>query len=210
MHKSKFFKIFLSIAITIAFSLSFFNTENNALAKGSSKYSGEELYKGIVFGQDEIGKKLVSNNEEYTKMNSPETKKFLNGLTEYINQKDSSYFSNLKNAVDNNDPNKTLKLLQSSGKYFDQYLEKTNAENKPKDGTANRCGVAAVCVAAVAAGVYNYAVAVQAGAVVQVGYAVWALKTKTVNNATRSTDSLNQSNNPEQEVAKVLKIINEG
>ncbi|MHB7940890.1 sporulation delaying protein family toxin [Staphylococcus capitis] len=204
MHNSKLFKIFLSITITIAFSLSFFNTENNATAKGNSKYSGEELYKGIVFGQDEIGRKLVSNNEEYTKMNSPETKEFLNGLTKYIKQKDSSYFSNLKNAVDNNDPNKTLKLLQSSGKYFDQYLEKTNAENKPKDGTANRCGVAAV-----AAGVYNYVVAVQAGAVVQVGYAVWALKTKAVNNATRSSDSLNQSNNPEQEVAKVLKIINE-
>ncbi|MEJ7185405.1 sporulation delaying protein family toxin [Staphylococcus epidermidis] len=201
MHKSKFLKVFLSITITLAFSLSFFNFENSAKAKGSSKYSGEELYKGIVFGQDEIGKKLVSNKEEYKKMNSPETKEFLNGLTKYIKQKDSSYFSNLKNAVDSNDPNKTLSLLQSSGKYFDQYLEKNNAENKPKDGTANRCGVAA--------GVYNYAVAVQAGAVVQVGYAVWALKTKTVNNATRSSDSLNQSNNPEQEVAKVLKILNE-
>lgn len=142
-------------------------------------------------------------------MNSPETKEFVNDLTKYIKGKDSSYFSNLKKAINSNDPNKTLDLLQSSGKYFDQYLEKTNAENEPKEGASPRCGVAAVCVAAVAAGVYNYVVAVQAGAVVQVGYAVWALKTKAVNNATKSSDSLNQSNNPEQEVAKVLKIINE-
>lgn len=209
MQKSKFLKVFLSIVVTLAFSLSFYNLENSVLAKNSTEYSGEELYKGIVFGQDEIGRKLVSNDEEYKKMNSPKTKEFVNDLTEYIKGKDSSYFSNLKKAINSNDPNKTLELLQSSGKYFDQYLKKVNAENEANQGVSPQCGVAAVCVAAVAAGLYNYVVAVQAGAVVQVGYAVWALKTATVNNATKSSNSLNQSSNPEREVAKVLKLINE-
>lgn len=209
MQKSKSLKVFLSIVVTLAFSLSFFNIENNILAKNSTEYSGEELYKGIVFGQDEIGKKLVSNDEEYKKMNAPKTKEFVNDFTEYIKGKDSSYFSNLKKAVNSNDPKKTLDLLQSSGKYFDQYLKKVNAENEPKDGVTRECGVAAVCVAAVAAGLYNYVVAVQAGAVVQVGVAVWALKTASVNNLNESSNSLNQSSNPEREVANVLKLINE-
>ena len=207
MYKSKVLKVSLSFILVLSFTLSFFN-KNNIQSSTNPKYSGEELYKGIVFGQGEIGKKLVSNKAEYKKMNSPETKDFLNGLTQYIKEHDSSYFSKLKNAIDNNDPNKSLKLLQSSGKYFDQYLEKTKGSKADQRGVSSRCGAVAVCVAAVVAGVYNYAVAVQAGAVIQVGYAVWALKTKAVNNATRSTNSLNGSNNAEQEMVKVLNLIN--
>lgn len=210
MYNSKIFIVFLSTVLVVSSLIMFFDRSEVVYAKKDSGYSGEELYKGIVFGQDEIGRKLVSNDDEYKRMNSPETKKFLNGLVEYIKSKDSVYFSNLKIAVENNDPNETLKLLQSSGKYFDEYLNKLGSDAKTQEGPGFRCGFAAVCVAAVVAGVYNYVVAVQAGVALQVGYAVWALKTKAVNNATklRSSDSLNRSTNPEQEVVRVLKVIN--
>jgi SdpC family antimicrobial peptide len=193
MTLKKGFKLLVAIVVLVATlpSLSFAQTT-------SKDYSGVELYKGIVFGQGEVGKKIITDKKLYEQMNSEGSKKFVNELVDYIKSQNPSYFDELKAAIDKKDATISLELLQSSGKYFDEYLESMSVNNVAEP---DACGLVAVCGAAVVLAVYNYVVVVQAAAAGQVAYAAWALKTKVVNNLTNGTEI------PEAEMAKILSAF---
>lgn len=188
MYKAKIliFIMFLIVGIT--------TSPNSKNVTAKSNLTGVEIYTGIVFGQGSLGKKVITNQTEYKKMNSRKSVEFVKQYVQFIKLKNPNYFNKLKKSFDTKNATESLKLLQSSGVYFDAFTKtNTNESNL-------LCGVVAVCGAAVVAAVYNYVVFVQAGVVLQVGYAAWALKTKAVKNSTSNI-------NPEAELAKILKSI---
>lgn len=196
--KSSGFKIGIIIALLLAV----ITPQTNYVgANTAPEYSGEELYKGIIFGQGEFGKEIITNQEEYEKMNNKESIEFSNNFVDFIKEKNPTYFDELQKSIYDKDATLSLNMLETSGKYFDEYIEGFEVEEQGPSSRA--CGIVAVCGAAVVLGAYNYVVVVQAVAAVQVGVAAWALKTKAVSNV--STRSMNAD--PEAEMASVLNSL---
>ncbi|PTH08611.1 hypothetical protein BU618_11620, partial [Staphylococcus capitis] len=82
------------LCITAAFI--YFPTKNETHA---STYSGEQLYRGIMFGQGKVGEKLPKIWEKKVRdsaNNDDRNKKIINDSVSYIKKKDPKYFNNLE------------------------------------------------------------------------------------------------------------------
>lgn len=117
-------------------------------------------------------------------------------------------------AINSKDPNKSLQILRESNVYFEKFISsknnyKTLNTQNGEERAISPCGVVAVCVAAVAVAGYNYVVAVQAVAGFQVAYKAWALKSKITTYGSIKKDPLNATENPEEEMVKVMDLIYE-
>lgn len=196
----KFNKSFLvKIFIVSLMLLSLFNpVTQQTNAATQNQYSGEELYRGIIFGQGEFGKEVITDTVEYEKMNSAESIEFVDKYIAYIKEKDPLYFKKLETTLYSKNATRSLAMLQNSGKQFDAFLEQFEV---PEPEVSPSCSIAACGVVVVVVG-YSYVVVVQAVAAVQVGYAAWALKTKAVNNLKSG-----EVYDDEKELAKILNIL---
>ncbi|MBK3495579.1 hypothetical protein JFL43_12085 [Viridibacillus sp. YIM B01967] len=189
--KSFFLAILLLLGVTTPL------TSKEISAKSS--FTGEEIYKGIIFGQGEFGKKIITNEKEFNEMNSDESIKFANKYVDSIKSKDSSYFNNLKEVIESKNATASLELLQSSGKYFDSFTEQSKVTQS--GGLTSGCLVL-YCHVVLTNSNNKYVVIGNAKKGVQVGYAAWALKTAAVKNLSESN-----SKDPEVELANILAAI---
>ncbi|MBD8027523.1 sporulation delaying protein family toxin [Ureibacillus sp. Re31] len=140
-------------------------------------YSGEEYFKGLMFGQGEVGEIIssqISDDELTKKAKSKEGEKAAAAIVEYIEEVDPTYFDELKSSIENKDPNKLVETLAEGEKLIVSYAEdsgnKTEVLTEEDVVTPQACGPT-VCVLVVVAGVYLYVGGVQ-GVVLQTGAAI--------------------------------------
>lgn len=164
------------LMITILVPASFAKTTSYSSA---TALTGEEYFRGLMFGQGEVGKIVSSQlqDKELTKKaNSEEGEKAISAIVEYIKEEDPTYFDELKNSIEKQDPKKLVNTLAKGEELIVSFGEKSQTEVLTKEDVApNACGPT-VCVLVVVAGVYLYvggvnAVVLQTGAAVTTG--VW-------------------------------------
>ncbi|PEK57862.1 sporulation delaying protein family toxin [Bacillus wiedmannii] len=132
----KFNKVFMSVtAATLCLTGVGFTSLPAAQAAQvkSFEYSGEEIFKGFVFGQGDIGKGLsgVFSKPALQEFNKKEMKEFANLMVKRINEKDPGFFKELQKATYSKNPQKVDELLSKAGKIVQNDL--SDAEGKLND-----------------------------------------------------------------------------
>ncbi|PTH49769.1 sporulation delaying protein family toxin [Staphylococcus capitis] len=158
------------LCITAAFI--YFPTKNETHA---STYSGEQLYRGIMFGQGKVGEKLPKIWEKKVRdsaNNDDRNKKIINDSVSYIKKKDPKYFNNLEEASKKGNKKDIEKQLNVGGNYFGEFVEKNNLIDKANNEAQKGFRCAAYPYYAVA--VFGAAVAVTHAAAVTAGGAAVA------------------------------------
>ncbi|PTH60927.1 sporulation delaying protein family toxin, partial [Staphylococcus arlettae] len=89
-------------------------------------------FKGYVFAQGEVGKKLDSKfkSSMVERLNDKDSKEFVNKTMEKMEQEDPEYFNNLQSAVYEKDPVKVDKLVTKGGKSAEQIVNKENGSKE--------------------------------------------------------------------------------
>ncbi|MFQ3843320.1 sporulation delaying protein family toxin [Staphylococcus pseudoxylosus] len=131
--KFKYIGMFLAVILVITSVFIYIPRNNETQA---ATYSGEELYRGIMFGQGEVAHKLpkIWSEDIITKADmNGQSKKIIDGTVDYINKNDSTYFDNLKQSLNSGDEKKLSENLQKGGAYFGEYVEKNDLINKANE-----------------------------------------------------------------------------
>lgn len=148
---------------------------NQAQAKDTKKYSGEELYKGILFAQGDVAKELPSiwDKETIKMSNNKKGLAFTNEIVKSINKNNPKYFKELEQAVYSGNQLTIERSLIRGAKYFGDFVEKKKlAQSTTAKATSNAeakgavAGLVAVVYAAGAvttAGVVTHVVVATAG-----------------------------------------------
>lgn len=127
---NKLIKSFLAFVLVFS-SLVYLNNETEA---SQSNYTGEEIFKGFIFAQGEVGEKLKDNfnDNQYEVLNNNESVEIANFVVNKINEKDNEYFKNLKAAVYNSDPLKVDELMVYGGEMAEEIIS-NNYEQEAKE-----------------------------------------------------------------------------
>lgn len=145
----------------------------------SDEYSGEDYFRGIIFGQGEIAEKLTKlySQEELESLNefseSEEYQAAVNDIIEYIKEREPTLIEDFKESVDNQDPYALTNNLNKTDSILQDYSKKISDENGDLEFDVNACtpllcGLVAGLIIAVA--VHLVAGATQvAGTVIGVG-----------------------------------------
>ncbi|WP_218012265.1 sporulation delaying protein family toxin [Bacillus thuringiensis] len=106
------------------------------------EYSGEDIFKGFVFGQGEIGKNLSSvfSKSALKELDKKEMKEFANLVEKRINEKDPGFFKELQKATYGKDPQKVDELLNKAGKIIKDDLSNATDKLKEMEQAAQRAG----------------------------------------------------------------------
>ncbi|MFB1052090.1 hypothetical protein ACEWET_14345 [Paraliobacillus sp. JSM ZJ581] len=91
-------------------------------------FTGEEYYKGLIFGQGEIGEILIRDEEILNSTNSDENTEFITEVMAYIDQEYPQFFNDLQDAIESKDPTRAQDLLEKSRIYFTNYLESNDLD----------------------------------------------------------------------------------
>lgn len=102
---------------------------NNEIKAANQTYSGEELFKGFVFAQGDVGKKLDKSFDKETaeKLNAEEGYQYSEGIVNKIKAEDPEFFTKFQEAVYDNDPLRVENLLTDSGNILKEEIN--NAES---------------------------------------------------------------------------------
>ncbi|MFJ7747461.1 sporulation delaying protein family toxin [Peribacillus sp. NPDC097295] len=147
----------------------------NAKAQANNEYTGEELYKAILFGQGEASNLLddLWTEEGKETSNTEQGLDFTNKLVKSIKTSDPDYFEDLEDAIYSGNQVEIENTLELGGEYLGKYVESGKYQpNKSviADGGAEGTCVLYVAYAAAAvsavAGVTHAVVATAGGAVV--------------------------------------------
>ncbi|MFP7231514.1 sporulation delaying protein family toxin [Bacillus subtilis] len=135
---------------------------NSVEAIESHKFSGEEIYAGVAFGQGEVAKLFpeVWSKENLEKLSTKESKRKALKLIAEMKEVDPNYFNHLEKAIyENKDPKEVKELLTRSGKILKK-IDPNISENTQVDSAEGACvtfvtwtAVAAIWVAVVAGAV---------------------------------------------------------
>ncbi|MBT2200794.1 hypothetical protein KLI54_21290 [Bacillus thuringiensis] len=122
------------VIILLATLLLFFNRSNSVNAAGNKDFSGEELYKGIIFGQGEVANLFpeVWNEEKTSNVNNKESLKITTMIVNEMKLSDPFYFINLKKAVNSKSLNQAglgMIAIVDNSKYYYTYYYGTLEEN---------------------------------------------------------------------------------
>jgi SdpC family antimicrobial peptide len=131
------------VAVSLCFTLGFSSLTSSHIAQAKSQtFTGEEIFKGFVFGQGEIGQNLpdVFSKNMLKKLNTKEVKEFANLVVNRINKVDPTFFDELQKAVYNQDPVKVDELMKKAGEIVKNDLSKANKELKEMQQVAQRAG----------------------------------------------------------------------
>lgn len=103
------------------------------------QYSGKELFKGYIFAQGDVGKKLESKfkTSMVERLNDKDSKESVNKTMEQMEQENPDYFDDLQAAVYSEDPVKVDELVTEGGKYAEEIFNKENG-NKEKAQVEDR------------------------------------------------------------------------
>lgn len=152
----KTFVIF-SITLLLFATFSGYLSTSKIVHASDKEYSGEEYFKGIVFGQGEVGElltKLHSQKELETVKALSKDESFqtgVNDIVEYIKKNEPNLFEDLKYSIENQDPNELTKILDKTESLLYKYFEKISNENEHLEISPNAC-TPLVCGAFIALG----------------------------------------------------------
>lgn len=202
----------LIVAIIIVTSVFIYFPKSNETE--AATYSGEDLYRGIMFGQGEVAKKLpkIWDKDTLTKadMNS-KSKKIIDGTVKYIKENDSNYFDELKKSLNSGDENALSESLQKGGTYFGEYVEKNDLVKKANKEAESgfECAVYPYYAVAAfgAAVVATHAAAVTAGGAAVAYLAVTTTKTFWNDKVKKESGSKTDENNEESAADYKLEDI---
>jgi SdpC family antimicrobial peptide len=123
------FLVIVALLLTVS-ALSFHT--NSASAEKVKKYSGEQIFRGFVFGQGEVAKKIpeIFDQKTIKKLNSPEAIKGVNEMLQVIKKEDPSYFQDLQNAVYSKNPQKVEDLLKKGGAIIKSSMNITDVKSR--------------------------------------------------------------------------------
>ena len=176
----------LAISFALIMMVSLPNFSQAQSVSVPTKYSGEELFKGIFFAQGEVAKELdpVFSDKLLEAGNQPEVVKIANDMVEKIKQADNSYFDSLQKAVDSKDPLLIQSKLDIGAdliiKHSEELMDQAKIDMSIADGAVGNCVVLALGVAVI---YYGAVVAQLAAGVVYVAGAAVYLKTAAVSNS---------------------------
>lgn len=161
----KIFSILIIAILVTGSVLGFQNAYAKKHEDSKINYTGEEIFKGILFAQGPLAKELdtLYNKEVLQLANTQETKKAVNYLTKEIRKKNPKYFDSLKKAVEQKDPSEIDRILLKANKYINEI--KFDSVPAKKGKNLNNEVAPAFCGPTVC-GAYLYVVVVHAAAVV--------------------------------------------
>ncbi|EKO8593240.1 sporulation delaying protein family toxin [Staphylococcus pseudintermedius] len=139
--KFKLFSITI-IAIYILTTVTMFT--DKAEAK-TFQYSGEELYRGIIFGQGRVAEKLpeIWTPELREETRNERNEKITNEVVEYVKKHDPSYFKELKEVIEKGNEKEISATLDKGGQLFGKFAESTGIIKRMNDerDSGFRCAV---------------------------------------------------------------------
>ncbi|MEC2061108.1 sporulation delaying protein SdpC [Bacillus stercoris] len=202
--KSKLLRLLIVSMVTmLVFSLVGLSKESSTSAKENHTFSGEDYFRGLLFGQGEVGK-LISNDLDpklVKEANSTEGKKLVNDVVKFIKKDQPQYMDELKQSIDSKDPKKLIENMTKADQLIQKYAKKNENVKYSSNKVTPSCGLYAVCVAAG----YLYVVGVNAVALqtaAAVTTAVWKYVAKYSSSASNNSDL-------EAAAAKTLKLIHQ-
>ncbi|MBE7135330.1 MULTISPECIES: sporulation delaying protein family toxin [Bacillus] len=156
----------LAIAATCLFSISPVGSLNINQVKAAeqeqnlSKYSGEEIFKGVIFGQGELSENFADmwDPKILKVMSSKESQEAVNVLISQFKEQNPEYFTKLEQAVQQKNPKKVDKLLEEGSTALMEIAKKNGriVENDKQEV----CGPTVCALALVTYGVAFHAAAV--------------------------------------------------
>jgi SdpC family antimicrobial peptide len=127
----------------------------------NQQYSGEEIFKGIFFGQGEVAEQLATSftKDQLALNNGKEAKKETDKIVKEMKKLDKHYFKDLKKAVYNEDYLLTKELLNKGGELFYKVVNGQEQQQASKVGevTTSASGVAILFLAITTVAVYSHA-----------------------------------------------------
>jgi len=140
----------------------------NKSEERANRYSGEQLFKGLLFGQGPVSKLFpeIWTPEVLEKVNTKENIKSTGFIVKEMNKIDPSFFDSFKEKITSGNQLKIDEAMSEGAELFQKVLEKYNAEKKENltDTAAGLCMVGYQ--------VYTYALYVQIGGAVETFVAV--------------------------------------
>jgi SdpC family antimicrobial peptide len=128
----------------------------NKANAAQSKFSGEEIFLGIAFGQGEVGKLFPElwDSLDEEELNSQEAKEFTSSAIEKIKEQDPTYFDDLQSAVYSNDIQQIDKVIVRGYPLLSEAFEDSGLKSDEVGDVVGQCVV--VLFAAVAIGTAAY------------------------------------------------------
>ncbi|RLL39807.1 sporulation delaying protein family toxin [Oceanobacillus piezotolerans] len=134
-NKKKFISIFLIATIVLSlFSTNVFATES-IIDANEKRYSGEQIFRGVVIGQGEIAKELdgLWNSKNYEKANQAENIKAVDEVLAKMKEEHPTFFQDFEDAIYNKDLKKTEELLIHGSERFIEIMN-TEYDTKLSEG----------------------------------------------------------------------------
>ncbi|PEL01729.1 hypothetical protein COL24_04845 [Bacillus toyonensis] len=139
----KLLLLFTAVTLLITV-LVFFNRPYGVKAATKKEFTGEEIYKGVVFGQGPVTKIIpqVWDEEKIEMANSKENKKITNTIIREMKTKDSTYFKRLEQSFKIKDLSVIKQEFENGSTLLKDTIEgldliaQTN-ENTPPNNTGN-------------------------------------------------------------------------
>jgi SdpC family antimicrobial peptide len=105
------------LSITMVLGITLSTGINSSVSAKQKQYTGEEIFRGFVFAQGELGQSLpeVFNQSMVEKLNSKKSKQFSNSIVKEIKKEDPSFFDELQEATYTKNPAKVDTLLKEAG-----------------------------------------------------------------------------------------------
>ncbi|MFJ5793772.1 sporulation delaying protein family toxin [Bacillus atrophaeus] len=127
-------------------------------AEDLHKYSGEEIFSGVVFGQGDVSKLFpeIWNSKDYKVRNTDKSKEAAKQVIKEMKKMDAKYFEDLKEYVYSKDLNKIDEQFDKGGDLLKKAADKVNlGSSEHADVASGKCVEtlgAAIFVLVVAAG----------------------------------------------------------
>ena len=114
---------FLTTVVVSLTSIALFYDKNHEVE--ATSFNGEDLYRGIIFGQGKVAEKLpdIWSKEFREEAKNERNTKIINDTVKYIKKNNPKYFDELKKAIDLGDEKKITAALDKGGQLFGNYAE---------------------------------------------------------------------------------------
>ncbi|MFE4880104.1 sporulation delaying protein family toxin [Bacillus mycoides] len=137
--------LLLFTAVTLLITvLVFFNRPYGVKAETKKDFTGEEIYKGVVFGQGPVTKIIpqVWDDKEIEMANSKESKKIVNTIIKEMKTKDSTYFKRFEQSIKTKDLAVIKQEVENGSKLLKNTIDSLDLiaqtkENTPPNSTGN-------------------------------------------------------------------------
>ncbi|WP_242227342.1 sporulation delaying protein family toxin [Bacillus cereus group sp. BfR-BA-01315] len=135
LFKYQFNKLLLLFALVVLLftSLVFFNKPYSVNAE--TEFTGEEIYKGLLFGQGKVAESLpkVWDEKKLTITNSKENKEITNKIIMEMKSIDPTYFKKLKQAINEQDLVEIKRTFENGNMLLNSAIKKLDLNIQKKE-----------------------------------------------------------------------------